>query len=382
MTPTPTPTVEPKPQGPFRPVASADVDFIGYAWEMRPHVTSNGKMLLYTDEAIAILSDSTWEIYLSDLPGFLIGFDEKDKVWAVNEDGGEVFVWDGLSWKSYGADEGWSSFEGENWWGRPVQRGIHTDRLGQIWVGTFEDVRVFNGEQWMIYSLEDMGMSPREYEEANYDFTFTFLKEGAELWVGACDTAPIGPSTRGGVSWFDGYRWYGAETSIPQGCAGSIKEDVSGRVWVGINGDIWLYESDSGTWRSFTPPAPLPPLDILWYGRVMSITLDPSDNPWVTFLLCGGAGCEGMMLLQHLRDGAWTQITESSFQMEGLQQLILDGEGTAWLFWNGTIFEMKGNEPVSVALLTARRATLDASGQMWFIAWHEGRDWLWTLDTE
>jgi dipeptidyl aminopeptidase/acylaminoacyl peptidase len=380
--PSPTPTLEPSTVGPFRAVALVDVDFIGSSWEMKLYAASSGELYLFTDEAIAIFTGSTWEMYLSDLPGFLIGFDENERVWVVSEDGSEIFVWDGLSWISYGPDEGWMPFIGQHWWRRPVQRGVHTDQSGRIWLGSFEDLRVFDGARWTVYSIEDMGMPPPEHEEAHYNFTFTNLKENAALWVGTCDTSPLGPSSRGGLSWFDGDKWHGADAGIPQGCAGSIREDISGRVWVGINGDVWLYESPSGVWRSFTPPDPLPPLEVLWYGRVMSITLDPSDNPWITFLLCGGAGCEGMMLLQHLQDGVWTQITESSFQLEGLQQLILDGEGAAWLFWNGTIFEMKGNVPEPVASLNARQVTMDASGQLWFVAWYEGQDWLWTLDTE
>jgi len=83
-----------------------------------------------------------------------------------------------------------------------------------------------------------------------------------------------------------------------------------------------------------------------------------------------------------LDNGAWTQITESSFRLEGLQQLIIDGAGNTWLFWNGTIFEMSGNRLEPVASLVARRMVLDAHRKPWFIAWHEGQDWLWTLDAE
>jgi hypothetical protein len=89
-----------------------------------------------------------------------------------------------------------------------------------------------------------------------------------------------------------------------------------------------------------------------------------------------------MHLLHHLKEGEWTQITESSYQIEGLQQLVLDGDGTAWLFWNGTIYKMIEDLPEPVASLIARRIVLDADGQPWFIAWYEGQDWLWTLETE
>jgi WD40 repeat protein len=380
--PSPTPTLEPHSMGPFHPVVPAEVDFLGDAWSTDLYAAPGGELYLYTDRAIALLSGSTWEPYLSDLPGDLLGFDESDRVWVASEDGSQISAWDGHSWKSYGPTQGWAPFTTQNWWYRPVQQGVHIDSSGQVWVGTFEDIRVFDGARWTVYSLEELGMPSPEYEEANFNFTFASTNDGSQLWVGACDTSPLGPSKRGGLSWFDGNNWHGAGAGIPQGCAGSIQEDADGRVWVGINGDVWLFDPVSGSWKSFTPPAPLPPLEALWYGRVTDISLDPHGNPWVTFLLCGGAGCEGLQLLHHLEDGVWTQITESSFQMEGLQQLLLDGAGTPWLFWNGTIYQMSGNLPQPVASLVARRVVLDVDGQPWFTAWYEGQDWLWTLETE
>ena len=64
-------------------------------------------------------------------------------------------------------------------------------------------------------------------------------------------------------------------------------------------------------------------------------------------------------------------------------RLVPEGADTYWLFWVGSIYHVVGEtaEPVR-GLGPVYNAVVDASGEVWFAAWYEGRDWLWTLDVK
>lgn len=381
--PSPTPTLEAGLTGPFRSVTSIDVELPGKSWERRLSAMPDDTLWLYTDEGIAVLRDTTaWEVYLSEFPGTLVGFDDSGMVWVVSEDASEISSWDGITWTRYDADEGWMPIEG--WWDLPVQRDMQRDQAGRLWVGTTCDVRLFEGGRWTVFTPEDMSMEhpEYEYEDADTSYHVKILRDGAEIWVSECDLSPIGPMGGEGMRWFDGETWYGANSPVAKGCAGDIEEDSSGRIWAGLDGALWLYEPASREWTNFTPPDLLPSLENHWYGMVIDINLDPSGDPWVTFLLCGGAGCEGMMVLHHFHDGEWTQMTDPYGWFGAGQHLVFDANGTGWLFGVGVIYRLEGDMLEPVATLDASLVTVDADGQLWFVAYHEGQEMLWTLEAE
>ena len=52
------------------------------------------------------------------------------------------------------------------------------------------------------------------------------------------------------------------------------------------------------------------------------------------------------------------------------------------LFWDGAIYRLEGETLVPVAALDALAATVDADGQVWFVAPFEDQFSLWTLPVE
>jgi hypothetical protein len=69
-------------------------------------------------------------------------------------------------------------------------------------------------------------------------------------------------------------------------------------------------------------------------------------------------------------------------QIIGPNGLVFDAAVTAWLFVAPVIYRVAGDVPEPVANLYAQFVTVDATGRVWFVAWHKGQDVLWTLDTE
>jgi hypothetical protein len=371
QTPTDTPTAIPLPDI-VRPVTPIDEVLPGTVERLRG--SPDGALWLITDQGVAKLVNNTWEILLSDFAGELVGIDAAGRIWVVGEDGSEISVWDGGGWTVYGADAGWTPLADD-----PQRHvgGGQSDRQGRFWLATSQDVRVFYGERWTVFTPEDMGMEPTSHEDFAPSFGITALKSADEIWVGACIWGPIGPAGGGGVRWFDGYTWRGADSPLASDCAPEIEEDRSGYVWVGTSNVLWRYDPASGDWAQFAP-------DLRGAFLILDTVLDPSGDLWVSLTPCGGSCFNTSQLYRvTLPDGSWIKVAEST-ERDGfyLPILIFDAASTPWLFWGEAIYRIVENVPKPVAHLSTRSVTVDTSGRVWFLAQHESRDWLWTLDTE
>jgi hypothetical protein len=361
-----------------RPVTPIDEVLPGTVealWNVYLQASPDGALWLITDQGVARLMDTAWSIYLTDFAGDLVGIDAANRAWVVSEDTSEISAWDGTSWTAYGADEGWLPIPLEDGY-RDVGWG-QSDASGQFWLATSRDVRAFDGERWTVFTREDMGMDPPLHDNLISGFEVAILS-GGEVWVGECEGA-AGPLGGRGVRWFDGQTWHGADSPVASGCATAIVEDSSGRVWVGVEAGLWRYDPASEDWAQFTPPEPPdpPPLGQWRYAAVPDIVPDPSGDLWMTFLMCGAASCD-TLVLYHVHEGVWTQI-----RIPRPVTPVLDAAGTPWLFSLSAVFRVAGDVPELVAnLYDVRSVTVDANGRIWFVARREGRDILWTLDTE
>ncbi|MEA3339114.1 MAG: hypothetical protein U9R15_04025 [Chloroflexota bacterium] len=382
-TPIPTPILESATVGPFRSVAAVD-DVLPGNFE-RLHASADGALWLITDQGVAKLVDDTWTTYLTDFVGALAGIDAIGRIWVVSEDTTQIAAlrqaqgaaWDGDSWTAYGADAGWTPIPLKEWYG-DVGWG-QSDELGRFWLATSQDVRLFDGERWTVFTPEDMGMGEVGPEEQWATFALRVSKSTGDVWVGECDWCGPGPFGGQGARWFDGQVWRGADSPVGSGCATVIEEDSAGRIWLGVDEILWRYDPASGEWAEFAPPES--PVEWERFGFAHAIALDPADDPWPMLVLCSGASCYGNLVHYHLRDGVWTQIGEVIPYPEALQKLLFDADGTPWLFWGG-IYRIAGGAPELAATLYVRSAAVDGAGRVWFVAYYQGRDVLWTLDTE
>jgi hypothetical protein len=56
------------------------------------HISEDGTVWLGTEKDIVLLKDFTWDVYLQDFPGELIGVDEAKRVWVVDQNGSSISV--------------------------------------------------------------------------------------------------------------------------------------------------------------------------------------------------------------------------------------------------------------------------------------------------
>jgi hypothetical protein len=370
--PTLTPTLTPTPLPDiFRPVIPIDEESLGNSREL--HTSPDGTLWLITEQSVARLLDDTWSVYLSDYAGHVAGIDATGRVWVISEDNSQISAWDGGSWTVYGAEEGWTPLA-DTWY--HYASGGQSDAMGRLWFGTSQDVRVFDGERWTVIPPEGMGMGPPMNEWLGGEFKVSILNSGA-VWVLECDWGGPGPFGGRGARWFDGTTWHGADSPVASGCATVITEDDAGRVWMGVEENVWRYDPASGAWAKFAPPEP--PIEGR-FGFLEHLAVDSSGDPWPMIVICGGASCYGKIALYHVHDGVWTQIGDVA-EYDIQWGPIFDADGTPWVFWDdGSVYRIVQDTPELMSSLYARSAVVDGSGRVWFLAWYDGRAWLWMLD--
>jgi hypothetical protein len=395
LTRTPRPTKTPKPTATplptpiplpdiFRQVAPIDKELLGNGREL--HASPDGMLWLITEKGVARLVDGAWNVYLSDYTGKLAGIDGSGRVWVVSEDGSEISAWDGApspdgapsgdggDWTTYGADAGWTPLV-ESWY--YYASGGQSDALGRLWFGTSQDVRVFDGERWIVITPADMGMGPPTRDGLEIVFGVTVLESGA-VWVRECEWGGPGPFGGRGVRWFDGATWHGADSPVASGCATEIAEDEAGNVWMGVEENLWRYDPASGAWTEFTPPEP--PIEGR-FGFLDNLAVDPSGDPWPMIVICGGASCYGNIALYHVHGGVWNQVGDvEDYDLQWGP--VFDADGTPWVIWDGDVCRIVEDTLELMAPLYARSAITDNSDRIWFLAWYGGQDWLWTIDAD
>ena len=372
------PSVSPTPNsltsGPFKMVLPIDAITTDTVESLIS--TSNGSLWLITREMIIRILENEPEVYLSDYPGKFVGLDDLGRVWVVSEDTSEISAWDGKTRTTFGADNGWTPLNENSFW--QVYNGVG-DIDGGFWLPTSQDVRYFDGKNWVVFSRQELGMEPPVYEDLMPRFMVKVAKSGT-VWVGECDWGGPGPFGGGGLRWLEDGTWQGVTSPAASGCVNAYIEDQLGRVWVGIDSNLWRYDPASGDWLEFgTPPTPIKDTR---FGYFVSLALDPDEEIWPVLDLCGGASCYGSSVLYHLRDAQWNQVGEVAEYDDRHWGPIFDNAGTGWLGWQGGIYRIKNDTPELVSPIAGRFGTVDGIGRIWFVAELEGKETLWVMNEE
>lgn len=359
--------------GPFRKVAMLDLP--ASDWDTVLHAQPDGSLWLMTRAGYATFRDGQWDTQLLDQEQTLVGVDAAGRAWIFSKTGEKIY-YRRVGEELTPADAGWTPV----WLPLTLQgRGVLSDSQGRVWLATEQDVRVFDGEQWTIYTREAMGIPAASGEDTLTGYKLTYVESQQQMWVGLCDWYGEAGSQGGGASWFDGQTWRGAQIPAIDDCVTTIAADAEGRVWLGMDdGIVQRFDQVSGDWQQFTLPAP----GDYRISHVATLTMGPDGTPWALAALlppvCGGASCEASArAFYHFQDGAWVTVlvpddeSEDSLSTNFPQHILFDGMGTPWVFlgW-ATVSRVENNRLVepSVAELYWFSATVDAAGQIWVIA--------------
>lgn len=334
-------------------------------------VAADDSVWLLTRQSIIMLQpEAGAQTYLSDFAGTLLGMDDHRRVWVLAADSQTIAAWDGVRWVTYDVQAGWEPLS--NMWS-DLRGSLVTDVGGQVWLALGHHMRRFDGERWMAFDPDDLGMPLEERDDAIPAWTLTAGRDG-RLWAGECDWGGPGPVGGAGVRWWEDQRWHGADSPVASGCVTVIREDSSGRVWVGLDDMLWRYDPATGQWDDFAlPTAP----QGARFGYIVDLTIDPAGETWLLLSLCGGASCDNGRVYVHLHDDAWTQVGEIDEYFVG--ELVFDRAGTPWLFTATALARVEGDTPVALIMGRIWDVAVDGAGRIWFVAEFNSQFGLWEL---
>ncbi|MDO9128492.1 MAG: hypothetical protein Q7U34_01370, partial [Anaerolineales bacterium] len=176
-----------------------------------------------------------------------------------------------------------------------------------------------------------------------------------------------------GVRWFKDGNWNAIPDTQGQ-CVFDIERDAAGRMWVGAFDVLLRYDPASGNWMQIPLPA--------WDRRqiVTSLDLDPTGDPWVSILRCGGASCFSTSAY-FLKGGAWMPLLDEETVYELPPSVAFSTDGTAWVCNQGSVYRRTPEKAELLGRLDAGacEVAVDGTGAMWAAAFRGADAGLWNL---
>ncbi|MBN2045642.1 MAG: hypothetical protein JW757_11520 [Anaerolineales bacterium] len=344
--------------GPFQRTRDLDPVIFGQSIYPKAVISHNYETNITTVEGlygqIQILSETirTREIGEEYL---LIGFDEDGLAYLINQNDGMIHRMD-TDWNNQVLQENWLPIE------EPVilqGTGVTTDWEGNLWLATQFDVRRFDGQQWAIWTRDQLGMDTPEEIPPSPIKIFAF-NQTKNLWLASCEEIGPGPMGGGGARWWDGASWYGAGTIADNGCVHSVHQDQTGAIWLGVDQILWKMNPATGEWQS---QSFLSPTEDKPRAYAYKINVSPTGEPWIVYDLCGGASCYDFQLNAWLND-EWQPIGEIAYLP---QEVYFSPHGSIWVLDMYGVYLITDGQPVLVSDIYPLTAEIDPNGKLWLV---------------
>jgi hypothetical protein len=335
--------------------------------EVQLHVLANDSVWIISSQAAMHWEGRDWKIALSTSKYMQAAVDDGGQLWVLYPDISDISALHGEDWIIYGAGKGWVSAAGfeKNWWA-PEPWNVYNGAGGMLWTPMERDVRTFDGNRWNLYTLDDMGFPPQEDVDISIVHNLALVNGGAEVWVGECYYSGPGPMGGGGVRWFDGQTWHGMDAPVSSGCVSALTVDQLGNLWLGASENVWRYEHTSQSWTEYSLPAAF--LSDFNFTHPRQIIVDQVGDVWVGEQMCGGASCDVLAHLYRIHDGEWSLIIDALYWASSFKQLVLDGNGQGWLFWEGMFYRLDGDLLEPISSIAARGVDVSPDGSIWVVA--------------
>jgi len=257
-----------------------------------------------TNRGDGTLDGDNWEAFTTQYPFYKrygdefigIAIDSFDRVWFAEYD--EISVFDGENWETVTTPQ-------ERGWGDDYIEAFAMDSSERLWFGTeTHGVSVFDGENWEKYTPRNSGLGGEWVDVISID-------SSDRLWFG----------NENGVSVFDGENWenYTTQNSgLGSNIVTAIAFDSSDRVWFGTyrHGVSVL---DGENWETYTTQN-----SGLGDDFVTALAIDSSDRVWVGTEQLGVSVFDGENWITYTEDN-------SGVLSDTVQEIVADKQGFMWI---------------------------------------------------
>jgi hypothetical protein len=366
-----TPTITTSPtretMGSFQVIASLADRLDDSSGPVQVRALEDDSVWVISQHSVLRWNGKSWKEMFVLTSGIQADVDAGGRLWVLDPDSQEISSLQDEEWILYDASSGWTNTSQSDfnaWALLPWHIYLATDNT--LWVPMSTDVRSFNGTHWTVYSLEDMGFPSSDIEDVIIVHSLITAEYGNETWVGECYYSGPGPIGGGGVRWFDGHAWHGADEPVGSNCVSAMYVDPMSNAWIGVYTHIWRYDHFDESWIDYSLPQAF--LTEYNFSYPLQLTVDQAGDIWVIMEMCGGASCGGAINLYRIHQGEWSLILESSEWTSSLRQLVLDTVGRPWLFWENMLYRLDGDMNQPVAPIKTRGIGLSPSGTIWLVA--------------
>jgi signal transduction histidine kinase/ligand-binding sensor domain-containing protein len=324
------------------------------------------------DRRIYRFRAGTWHSYgleagLPDDYGTSVACDQRSYPWVTFELG-DVARFDGQSWRVWTSTE--RPWNRSRWGGTVYATSIAVDRRTNVWVGTWDGVFVFDGEQWRENS-------PRVLSEAEELCIQSVATDpGGRVWVGSFSQ---------GVFYFDGDRWRHLSRenyALPGDFVITVFADSRDHLWVSDRGArvhrLAFGEEATALTRQNARESALRVVRTgtgdLWVATGYS---------WVSSYLYGGAE-----LRRYRANGALEIFTAgvSNLLTKEVRDLKLGPDGTLWVATACGLFRWDQTEFVPCSVRAGKELAFSGCAyradptdqgrkEKWFLSPGKGEGW-------
>lgn len=334
----------------------------------------NHQIFLLGSYGLAILDLDQNQTPIKRFRNTPVGIDNRSQIWYLTDNSTSIFRWDGQTTTEYRKEQGWilpAKFSNPP---IPQQRTSFFNEGQKIWLATSSDVRFYNGENWRIFTANEIGIQLPYKVGVESIFTINSNPSNGDIWTAACywqDSRQVGGSV---PFYFDGKTWRRSDFPEENPCITSIIFSSDGSGFFTTPTSIWVY--DGQAWSEiFSPQIQNLPQNTNY--QISQVWMDHSEAPWFLAKLINLNGLVTQYVLFHYTGTTLKMV--SSLEGFAQPQIFFTSSGSVICFRINQLFLLT---PTGWVLLGDNKFDLvaqDNHSNVWLISDIKNRPVLWEL---